>query len=219
MSFSSLAPLARATLASSSRVGMFVTIPARRALSVSARVADEVAVPTSSTLSSLASAARPGHNAAPSGPALRWSPENPEMYQGRRGLGGAPPPTHTLTVFTTRNNVILTFTDQVGPVFMSISAGTDKVFRKAHRNSYEAAHQAMLKMNARILEAARSFHAQGNRCHVRVAYAGLEGQGRDAVHSMIASPEGEEFRNMICRVEDRTPVKVGGTRARRPRRV
>lgn len=57
------------------------------------------------------------------------------------------------------------------------------------------------------------------RMYVRVAFKGLVGQGRDAVSSAIAGPEGAELRNIITRVEDRTPIKIGGTRARKPRRL
>jgi len=120
---------------------------------------------------------------------------------------------------STRNNVLLTFTDQTGPLFPTITAGTDKIFRKANRNSHEAAHQALLKMQKRILEAARTFQAQGNRMWLRVAYKGMEGTGREAVNGAIGGPEGEEFRTLISVVEDRTPIKVGGTRARKPRRL
>lgn len=57
------------------------------------------------------------------------------------------------------------------------------------------------------------------RMYIRVAFKGLFGHGRDAAATAIGGPEGEDIRNLITRVEDRTPIKIGGTRARRPRRV
>lgn len=55
--------------------------------------------------------------------------------------------------------------------------------------------------------------------YIRVAFKGLRGFARDAAASALGGPEGTDLRNMITRIEDRTPIKIGGTRARRPRRV
>lgn len=55
--------------------------------------------------------------------------------------------------------------------------------------------------------------------YIRVAFKGLWGYARDAAATAIGGPEGEDIRNLITRLEDRTPLKIGGTRARRPRRV
>ncbi|KAH8106285.1 hypothetical protein BXZ70DRAFT_1004550 [Cristinia sonorae] len=45
------------------------------------------------------------------------------------------------------------------------------------------------------------------------------GQGRDAVHKALISSEGEVVRNAISRVTDITPAKIGGTRAKKRRRL
>ena len=47
-----------------------------------------------------------------------------------------------------------------------------------------------------------------------VAFKGILGTGRDAVAAAISGPEGQEFRSLIVRLEDRTPVKIGGDRPR-----
>lgn len=121
--------------------------------------------------------------------------------------------THTLHVHSTSNNVILTYSDDSkgGPVFGSISGGLDRVFKKANRGTYEASHQAALKMFRRI--------EQHGEARIIVAFKGLWGSGRQAVAAALASRDGQTLRRWIIRVEDRTPIKVGGTRPRKARRL
>ena len=124
--------------------------------------------------------------------------------------------THTLTISSSRNNVTLTFTDGLGPLFGTITGGTGKTFKKSNRNSYEAAHQASLKMISRIVEYSRD---AGERVRIRVAFKGMFGNGRDAVATALGGNEGTEVRGLIARVEDRTPLVISGTRARKQRRI
>jgi ribosomal protein S11 len=114
----------------------------------------------------------------------------------------------TLTVTATRNNTSLTFADVTGPLFPTISGGTDKTFKNSQRASYEAAHQASLKMFAKMEEyskatgqsqaapAGRTFASPsyqygnisgiGSR-RVKVVFVGLRGgQGREAVANAIS---------------------------------
>ena len=121
--------------------------------------------------------------------------------------------THSLHVKSSRNNIILTYTDDSkgGKVFRTITGGIDKDFKKAHRSSYEAAHQAALKVFKAIEEHGKST--------IRVAFNGIFGQGREAVAAALAGPEGIRIRPRVVKVEDRTPIKIGGTRAKKPRRL
>jgi small subunit ribosomal protein S11 len=147
----------------------------------------------------------------------------------------------TLTVTATRNNTTLTFSDITGPLFPTISGGTDKTFKNSQRASYEAAHQASLKMFAKMEEyskatgqaqtapAGRVFaspsYSYGNISgigsrRVKVVFVGLRGgQGREAVANAISGTEGDGIRAFIGRVEDRTGVKIGGTRGKKRRRL
>ncbi len=59
----------------------------------------------------------------------------------------------------------------------------------------------------------------GREHYITVAFKGMFGQGREAVAAALAGPEGEEIRGRMVRVEDRTPIKIGGTRAPKPRRL
>lgn len=122
--------------------------------------------------------------------------------------------THILHIKCTRNNVHLSFVDAVGNLFGTITAGSDKVFKKSNRSSYEAAHQATLKIFEKVLEFSRD-----NQVQLCVAFKGLMGTGREAVAAAIMGPEGAEFSRLIVKVEDRTPIAIGGDRARGRRNV
>lgn len=126
-------------------------------------------------------------------------------------------PTNILHVQSTRNNVIMSYTDfKTGnKVMRTITAGTDKDFKKSNRSSYEAAHQAALKMFGAIKEQA----GKPMTTRMVVAFKGMFGQGREAVSAALLGPEGADIRKLVVRVEDRTPIKIGGTRAKRPRRL
>lgn len=138
---------------------------------------------------------------------LRYAPE--DTSTNNQSL------THTLTITSSRNNVILTFTDQLGPLFGTITGGTGGIFKKSNRNSYEAAYQAALKMISKIVEYSRDVP----RVRMRVAFKGMFGQGREAVALALGGNEGVEIRSLVGRVEDKTPYVITGTRSRSRRRV
>lgn len=55
---------------------------------------------------------------------------------------------------------------------------------------------------------------------MKVVFKGLRGgQGREAVAAAIDGQEGDSIRAAIGRVEDRTGIKIGGTRGKRVRRL
>ena len=133
---------------------------------------------------------------------------------------------------------MLTFSDKVGPLFPTISAGSDKTFKGAKRGEYEAAHQATLKMITKITEfwelgnprgrpteegrsndRERPTSGSSSRAKVLLAFKGQGGRGRDAVANALGGPDGVTLKGIWGRVEDRTPIKIGGTRARKPRRL
>lgn len=199
-----VATMLRSALATSSRVGLDFTLP--RAFSTSATVA-------------AVARARKGVK-EDTGPQFRWSPLDPSAY--RRSTGQMDrAPTHLLSVYSSRNNTLLTLSDSVGPLFPTISGGSDKTFKKGQRSSYEAAHQAALKMFKKVSEFEAEARATRptDRIWIKVAFKGLVGQGREAVSQALSGPDGADMRPLIVRVEDRTPFRIGGTRGRSPRRV
>ncbi|WVF72971.1 hypothetical protein IAT40_007789 [Kwoniella sp. CBS 6097] len=174
-------------------------------------------IPSSSSTTRLAptgaSAGSPvkGKKGVPSG---RWAIESSKIGAGERTLL----PTHTLHVKSTRNNIILSLTDGLGPVFSTVSGGTDRTFKNSQRSSYEAATQASTKMFDKIVEWSRTLGHQ-DRPKIRIAFNGLFGMGREAFAGALAGPEGQEMRSLVARVEDRTRIKIGGARAPKPRRL
>ncbi|WWD19656.1 hypothetical protein CI109_104118 [Kwoniella shandongensis] len=150
---------------------------------------------------------------ANSAPGLRWTPEPTTIGTGENTTHL---PTHTLNIKSTRNNVVLSLTDGLGPLFGTVSGGSDKTFKNSQRSSYEAATQASIKMFDKVVEWSRSTPSQPR---VRVAFSGLFGVGREAISSALSGPEGQEMRSLIVRVEDRTKIKIGGVRAPKPRRL
>lgn len=89
-------------------------------------------------------------------PPLRWAPESPEPYRNSNGLADRAP-THTLTIACSENNCILTFTDREGPLVPNTTAGQGKKFKGAQRGTYEAAHQATVRMIEQIKTVAEEF--------------------------------------------------------------
>ncbi|WWC72025.1 uncharacterized protein I206_105984 [Kwoniella pini CBS 10737] len=147
-------------------------------------------------------------------PIIRWTPEECKI----NNLSNEQKPTHTLNVKSTRNNIILSFTDGLGPIFGSISGGSDKLFKNSQRSSYEASTQASLKIFEKILEFNRSQPIK-NKLNLKISFNGLFGMGREALSSALSGPEGQEIRKLITRVEDKTKIKIGGTRSPKPRRL
>ena len=54
--------------------------------------------------------------------------------------------------------------------------------------------------------------------HLELVFRGF-GPGREAVTKVIMGMEGARLRDKICRVVDKTRLKIGGTRSPRPRRL
>lgn len=72
-------------------------------------------------------------------------------------------------------------------------------------------------MISKVSEVSQDIGLRGSK--VLLTMRGFGGTGREAVTAALEAPEGQEVSRMIGRVEDRTGIKIGGTRARRPRRL
>jgi small subunit ribosomal protein S11 len=106
-----------------------------------------------------------------------------------------------------------TFTDEKGNVRASFSGGK-LGFKHAGRSSYEAGYQCAVRLFQAIEE-----HRKKNPVTFNIAlFLNGFGQGRDAMQKALMTVEGEKIRNSIVSITDRTPIKVGGTRAKKQRR-
>jgi small subunit ribosomal protein S11 len=87
-------------------------------------------------------------------------------------------------------------------------------FKGVNRSGYEAGYQCAVRAFARVKELARE--VPGAR--FEFLFSGF-GQGREAVLKALMTSEGEDVRPFVNRVTDNTPIKIGGTRARKTRRL
>ncbi|EIW72096.1 hypothetical protein TREMEDRAFT_58249 [Tremella mesenterica DSM 1558] len=129
--------------------------------------------------------------------------------------------THLLTITCSPNNVLLTFSDSVGPMFATITGGSDKQYKGSKKSEPEPCRAAGKKMAMKIDDLISRYPRTRGVVDMRimVAFKGLYNQRRYNVVSGLLGEEGERVRGLITGVEDRTPAKIGGTRSKKPRRI
>jgi small subunit ribosomal protein S11 len=87
-------------------------------------------------------------------------------------------------------------------------------FKGVNRSGYEAGYQCAVRAFTRVKELA--LEVPGARFEFR--FSGF-GKGREAVFKALMTSEGDDVRPFVNRVTDTTPIKIGGTRARKTRRL
>ncbi|KAG5343024.1 hypothetical protein C0989_000014 [Termitomyces sp. Mn162] len=121
-------------------------------------------------------------------------------------------PRYSLYCQSTRNNTITTLmTDDFHPV--AAFSGGSCGFKKVNRSSYEAGYQCAVRIFKRIAELKEHTHFE-----IDLYFKGF-GQGRDAMHKALLTSEGDNVRKLVRSVTDRTPIKIGGTRSKKARRL
>ena len=118
-----------------------------------------------------------------------------------------------LHVHSTRNNTITTFTNQDGNPIACWSGGSCG-FKKVNRASYEAGYQCTVRAFEKIVD----YRKEVGPFSLEIILKGF-GQGRDAMQKALLASEGESIRPFVSRLTDKTPVKIGGTRAKKARRL
>lgn len=126
----------------------------------------------------------------------------------------APTLLYHLHVQATSNNTITTLTDESASPLATWSGGSCG-FKGVNRNGYEAGYQCAVNAFARLEEAAA---ASDKTIAVEVVLKGF-GKGRDAFITALSMTEGERVRPLVTRMTDKTPIKIGGTRAKKMRRL
>ncbi|KAK2466509.1 hypothetical protein APHAL10511_002151 [Amanita phalloides] len=132
---------------------------------------------------------------------------NPFNEEGRRQL-----PRYRLHCHSSRNNTITTFTRPDGDTVAWFSGGSCK-FKKGNRASYEAGYQCAV----RVFEQIEKMAGEQN-FEIDLFFKGF-GQGREALQKALLSGEGDNVRDLVISVTDRTPLKIGGTRSKKARRL
>lgn len=113
---------------------------------------------------------------------------------------------------STKHNTVVTFTNAAGNTVAWVSGGSCG-FKHARRGEYEAGYQCAVRIFKRIEE-----QLVEGPFRLELVYKGF-GQGRQALDSVLLTSEGEKIRPLISQLTDRTPLKIGGTRARKARRL
>lgn len=113
----------------------------------------------------------------------------------------------------TRNNIIITFAHPNGNPIRTFTGGMFG-FKHVNRSTHEAAHQCAVHAFKLIEQQV----ALENDMLVHLYLSGF-GKGRDAVQKAFLSSEGENIRHLVSRVTDKTPLKIGGERAKKRRRL
>ena len=132
---------------------------------------------------------------------------------GRRG-GEHDEKLYAVSVKASRNNTIVTFARPKGDQFLTLSGG--KVgFKKSNRNGYEAGYQCAVGIIARMEEELARTDG-GFQWELRLNGFG---QGRDAMLTALTTAVGATVKPHLRRVTDMTPLKIGGTRGKKARRI
>ncbi|KAI0316978.1 hypothetical protein OF83DRAFT_1047383, partial [Amylostereum chailletii] len=121
---------------------------------------------------------------------------------------------HRLHVTCTRNNTLITLANEKGePVPRGVWTGGSCGFKGVNRSGYEAGYQCVIRAFARMKEIGE----QIPDARLEVVFKGA-GHGRDATFKALMTSEGDAVRPLVNRVTDATPIKIGGTRAKKMRR-
>jgi len=134
-------------------------------------------------------------------------------------------------VLCTPNNTHVLIRDAHGRPLKGASwSGGACGFKGVNRSGYEAGYQCAVRAFARVKQLVQEegggagvgvggMGGMGvSRARLEVIFKGF-GQGRDAVSKALMTSEGDDVRPYIVRVTDNTPIKIGGTRARKTRRL
>ncbi|KAK1232396.1 hypothetical protein PQX77_004466 [Marasmius sp. AFHP31] len=122
-------------------------------------------------------------------------------------------PKYRLHCHSTRHNTIASFTAPDGSTIANFSGGSCG-FKRGARSGYEAGYQCSVRVFDRI----REQEAKVGPMYVELFFKGF-GQGREAMQKALLTAEGDGVRQLIISVTDRTPLKIGGTRAKKARRL
>lgn len=139
-------------------------------------------------------------------------PEEPEIVVANPMKQRAQMLHYRIYCKSNRNNTIVTFTDHAGNP-RAWSSGGHCGFKGTRGSTPEAAYAAIMKVIAKVTAAAEQEE------FLLDIYLNGFGAGRSTLITTLASPEGDMLRPLLTRLTDRTPIKIGGTRAKKERRV
>ena len=114
------------------------------------------------------------------------------------------------------NNAIFTLRwTEKRKTYAQVSGGMCK-FKNAARGSYEAGYQCAVRMFKAIAQAQTENPSQDVKVEIRLKGRGM---AREALLKALTTPEGDAVRKCITRLTDVTPIKIGGARAKKAKRL
>jgi len=125
---------------------------------------------------------------------------------------------YQLSVHSSQNNSIFTLTDPKLKVIFRTSPGMHG-YRRFNRSTYEASHTCATAVVRRLEEEKERLREEGrDPPRISLMFNGF-GQGRDAMTTVLLSGDGKTVQNMVWMITDKTPIKVGGVRPRKAKRL
>jgi small subunit ribosomal protein S11 len=160
--------------------------------------------------------------APPVGPNTYYNPFTAIRQNEPKKDVDEPAKPYHLHIYSTHNNCRIVLTYPSGKLvkngwWTSGSCG----FKGANESTYEAGYQCAVRAFKRIEEEIRSpnFKDGGvSPVTLSLKFKGF-GWGREAVQKALMTSEGDSIRSSVAVIEDRTPIKIGGTRAKKARRL
>ena len=164
--------------------------------------------------------------ARPTPPHLESPPTGPIPYDVPNPLtrskvsaqalkNAAPPPKYHFHGIFSRNNTKVYLCGPDGRLLPhGWWSGGSCGFKGANRKSHEAGYQCAVAAFRRLEEVIKD----KGRISLALHFAGF-GKGRFAVEGVFLTSEGDRIRPLVAEVEDRTRIKIGGTRSKKKRRV
>ncbi|KAI9067652.1 translational machinery component [Trametes sanguinea] len=125
---------------------------------------------------------------------------------------GRDKPLYAVSVKATRNNTIVTFARPNGTQLVTLTGGK-LGFKKSNRNGYEAGYQCAVGIIGAMEEQLKK-----DDFDWELFLKGF-GSGREAMLTAITTSVGMGVKDRLKRVTDRTPIKIGGTRGKKARRI
>ena len=119
---------------------------------------------------------------------------------------------YAVSVKSSRNNTIVTFARANGEQILTLTGGK-LGFKKSNRNGYEAGYQCAVGIIA-----AMDAQLEHTDFDWKLNLNGF-GQGRDAMLTALTTAVGAKVKPRLKRITDKTPLKIGGTRGMKTRRV
>lgn len=152
-------------------------------------------------------------SAGDSGYGTRGPVENNPIRNASHAVVATPKkPIYRLHCVSSRNNTHTSFTDEKGNLINWFSGGRCQ-FKRSQRASYEAGYQCAVRIFKDIETV-----ADQKDIELAVFLKGF-GQGREALQKALVTSEGEKIRMLVSSITDRSPIKIGGTRAKKARRL